>query len=75
MKKSYYVKAVWDPEASVWISETDIPGLVIEADTLAEFEQAMLQYAPEILAANEGQGRASVYLDFSANARRELALA
>jgi hypothetical protein len=75
MKKSYYVKAVWDPEASVWISDTDIPGLVIEADTLAEFEQAMLQYAPEMLVANEGDRRESIFLDFSANARRELALA
>jgi hypothetical protein len=75
MKKSYYVKAAWDPEAAVWISETDIPGLVIEADTLAEFEQAMLQYAPEMLMANEGHGRESIFLDFSANARRELALA
>jgi len=29
MKSSYYVKANWDEEASVWTSETDIPGLVI----------------------------------------------
>ena len=74
MKQSYYVKAIWDSEASVWISQTDIPVLVIEADTLAEFEAVMLQLAPEMLAANEGDRTGSVSIDFSANARRELAL-
>jgi predicted RNase H-like HicB family nuclease len=29
------VKATWDPEASVWVAETDdVPGLITEADTL-----------------------------------------
>ena len=53
MKPSYFVAAVWDAEASVWGSETDIPGPVIEADTLAGFEQSMNGLAPEMLAANE----------------------
>ena len=38
MSQSFYVKAIWDPEAEVWCSESDIPGLVIETATLAEFE-------------------------------------
>lgn len=75
MKSLYYVKAIWDEEASVWVSETDIPGLVIEANTLAEFESLMLELAPEMLADNEGVDRRRVSVDFSASARREVAVA
>jgi hypothetical protein len=73
MDHSYYVKAMWDPEASVWISETDIPGLVIETETLAEFEAVMVELAPEILAANDVAKSACVSVDFSA--RRAFAVA
>ncbi|WP_174301798.1 DUF1902 domain-containing protein [Caulobacter sp. S45] len=51
---AYYVKALWDAEAKVWVSETDIPGLIIEADTLAEFENLFQALAPEMLAENAG---------------------
>ncbi|MCA6294152.1 MAG: DUF1902 domain-containing protein [Phenylobacterium sp.] len=73
MDQSYFVKAIWDPEAAVWISETDIPGLVIETETLAEFEAVMVELAPEILAANQQAGSGRVSVDFSA--RREFAVA
>ena len=73
MKSSYYVKAIWDPEASVWISETDIPGLVIEANTLSEFESLMVELAPEMLQANNQPHAVNVPLIFSAH--RELAIA
>ncbi|MCA6247668.1 MAG: DUF1902 domain-containing protein [Phenylobacterium sp.] len=73
MHQSYYVKASWDPEASVWISETDIPGMVIEADTLAEFEAAMVELAPEMLAANQSLKNVRVSVDFTA--QREFAVA
>lgn len=49
---NYYVRARRNSEASVWISESDIPGLVIEANTLAEFESLMVELAPEMLAAD-----------------------
>jgi hypothetical protein len=75
MKSSYYVKALWDPEAAVWISESDIPGLVIEASTLTEFEVLIWNLAPEVLAANEDISGARVSIDFSATTRRELAIA
>lgn len=74
MKPSYYVRAIWDADAEVWVSETDIPGLVIEADTLAEFEQAMMELAPELLATNENRHSESVPVCFEAQARREFAL-
>lgn len=72
---SYYVKALWDQEAKVWVSDTNIPGLVIEADTLAEFERLMVGLAPEMLSANANVHRANVAVDFHACARRELAVA
>ena len=75
MIKSYYVKAVWDAEASVWISETDIPGLVIEAGTLAEFEQLMNDLAPEMLAANEHLHAKRVPVHFRVSEHREFAVA
>lgn len=75
MAQSYFVKAVWEPEARVWISETDIPGLVIESDTLAEFEALMMRLAPEMLAENEGIHDASVAIDFQVSDRREVMVA
>jgi hypothetical protein len=75
MTKSYYVAAVWDAEASVWISETDIPGLVIEAETIAEFEQLMTELAPQMLAANENLHGERVPVDFRVSAHREFAVA
>ncbi|MND87108.1 hypothetical protein D3C77_288780 [compost metagenome] len=54
MARTFYVKAIWDPEAKVWCSESDIPGLVIETTTLAEFESLARQFAAELLAENLG---------------------
>jgi len=54
MRKTYHVDAFWDPEAKVWVSKSDLPGLVIETATLAEFEALIRDLAPELIAANEG---------------------
>lgn len=54
MTQSFYVKAVWDAEASVWCSESNIPGLIIETATLAEFESLARYFASELLAENLG---------------------
>jgi hypothetical protein len=75
MQKSYYVKALWDGEANVWYSESDIPGLVIEAYTLGEFEKLMMDLAPEMLAENEGVHDVNVAFDFQVHERREVAVA
>jgi hypothetical protein len=75
MKKSYYVKAAWDPEAEVWVSESDIPGLVIEAETLGEFETLMMQLAPEMLSENENIHGASIPYHFTVDQQREFAVA
>ena len=48
----FTVTAHWDDEAAVWVSETDIRGLVIEADTLDEFEALVFALAPDVIAEN-----------------------
>jgi hypothetical protein len=36
MSRTYEVEAHWDPEAGVWVAESeDIPGLVVEAEQVA----------------------------------------
>jgi hypothetical protein len=73
MQSAYYVRALWDPEASVWISETNVPGLVIEANTLSEFESLIVELTPELLEANTDSHAETVPLLFTAE--RQLAIA
>ncbi|MDI1325652.1 MAG: DUF1902 domain-containing protein [Brevundimonas sp.] len=74
-KPPYFVKASWDDQAKVWYSNSNIPGLVIEADTLAEFERLMNELAPEMLSANADVHQVNVPFEFSACQKRELAVA
>ena len=52
MVQTFKVSAIWDSEAKVFTSQSDIPGLVIEADTFEEFVSLVEDLAPEVLAAN-----------------------
>ncbi len=52
MKKSFFVKAIWDDESKVYISQSDIRGLVIEATSIEEFEAVMNDVAAELILAN-----------------------
>jgi Domain of unknown function (DUF1902) len=52
MPKSYTVTANWDPEARVFTSQSDIPGLVVEAGTFEEFVDVVRALAPDVIAAN-----------------------
>jgi len=54
MSEPFYVKAIWDREAEVWCSESNIRGLVLETATLSEFEAIAKHLAPELLAENLG---------------------
>lgn len=50
----YHVEAVWDPEAGVWVAESeDVPGLVTEADTIEVLTDKLRVMVPELLEANE----------------------
>lgn len=50
MSQSFYVKAFRDADASVWCSESNIPGLVLQTETLEEFQDLIQHFAPELLA-------------------------
>ena len=48
----YKVKLIWDSEARVWYTQTDIPGLCLEAETFDELVEETLLAAPEMLEFN-----------------------
>ena len=52
MQRSFSVKAVWDSEAGVYVSKSDIIGLHIEAATVEEFEAIMRDVATDLVIAN-----------------------
>lgn len=52
MKKSFYVRALWDEEVKRFYSESDILGLHIETDTIEEFEEVMKDVAAELVFSN-----------------------
>ncbi len=74
MAEKYHVQADWDAEARVWVSTTNIPGLVVEAETLPEFIALVNALAPELLHENAGVS-GLVPVDFRANGALELAAA
>jgi hypothetical protein len=54
MSTRYHVRADWDPKAKVWVSSSNIPGLVVEAATLPEFIELVQARAPDLLRDNAG---------------------
>lgn len=54
---SFKITATWDPEAGVFYSQSDIPGLHVEAATFDEFVALVCDLAPEMIADNLPQAR------------------
>ena len=52
MPSTFTVTAIWDPEPRVFTSQSDIPGLVVEAETFEVFVGLVEALAPEMIAAN-----------------------
>lgn len=52
MKRTFVVRALWDEKAKVFYSESDIVGLHIEAATLDEFEDVMMDVGIDLILAN-----------------------
>ena len=48
----YDVRLIWDDEARVWYTNTDIPGLCLEADTFDELVEEVRLAAVEMLELN-----------------------
>ena len=51
-QRFYNVRAVWDEAAKVYVTESDIIGLHVEAATLEEFERIVNEEAAELIVAN-----------------------
>ena len=51
-KQRFSVKAIWDEEANVFYSVSDIAGLHIEAQTIEEFEAETDAHAVDLILAN-----------------------
>ena len=52
MTQVFAVTAVWDPDAEAFTTESDIPGLVVEAGTFEELVELVLSLAPDVIAEN-----------------------
>ncbi len=53
MSKQYHVEAVWDADAKVFYAMSNIPGLNVEAPTVADFIEVVKDLAPDLISANE----------------------
>jgi hypothetical protein len=52
VKRTFFVRALWDDEAKVFYSESDIEGLHIETSDIDEFEEIIFDSAIELIVAN-----------------------
>jgi hypothetical protein len=50
----YYVQADWHAEARVWTSTSNIPGLILETETLPDFIALLVELGPDLLRENAG---------------------
>ena len=50
--RTFRVRAVWDAEAKVFVTDSDIVGLHVEAPTFDEFEAMVMNVAPDLIIAN-----------------------
>jgi predicted RNase H-like HicB family nuclease len=53
MRPAIVLNALWDPEARVWVAESDdVPGLVAEAESIEALAAKLEVLIPELLEAN-----------------------
>lgn len=69
---TFTVSAIWDDVAGVFYSQSDLPGLHVEAATFDEFVALVHDLAPDMIADNAPHVSGPVSV--SINARRELVL-
>ena len=56
MARLIVVRAMWDPEAHVWVAESpDVPGLVTEAETIPALEAKLPNLIRDLLETDEGE--------------------
>jgi hypothetical protein len=64
--RTFNVAAIWDNEAKVFVSQSDIPGLVIEAETFDAFVSLVDRLAPVMIADNLPEARGDFTVHVSA---------
>jgi hypothetical protein len=52
VKRTFFIKAIWDEEAKVFYSESDIEGLHIETADIDAFEVIIFDSAIDLIIAN-----------------------
>lgn len=53
MEHTYFAEISWDEEAGVWyVSNTDVPGLVAEAESEPDLARKVLDLVPELYELN-----------------------
>jgi hypothetical protein len=73
MSRSITIDARWDAEAGVWLAtSTDVPGLVVEAETWPAMIDEVRLVLPEILSLS-GQGEDQLSLTFKVEEHLDVA--
>ena len=70
--KQILVTATWDPDAKVWVAESeDVPGLVAEADSPESLLEKLKTRIPELLELNDSLFKEYSSLDLRVQYQRE----
>ena len=73
MSRDISIQARWDGDASVWIAtSSDVPGLVVEADTWPTMIEEVKLVLPELMELS-GHGHETLSLTFKAEEHLNLA--
>ncbi len=63
------VKATWDPEARVFVAESeDVPGLITEAESLEALRAKLPGIIQDLLAVDEADGEIEIPIEIVAHA-------
>ena len=73
MSREIGIQAKWDGEANVWIAtSSDVPGLVVEADTWPQMIEEVRLVLPDLLEVS-GQPHKDLSITFKAEEHLDLA--
>lgn len=72
MGQTFKILAIWDSSLGVFISESNIPGLVIETETFEEFMAMVEALAPDLLEANLPEALRPLMLEIHAHRMLEI---
>lgn len=69
------IKMIWDPEAAVWIAESDdVPGLVLESGSFDALVERVRFAVPELMELNGAAAAAPLQLHMVSERRERLTM-